>query len=344
MTVQLSTLQPIEVREAWPHEALNFTPWLADNLHVLSDLLGMELELISTEHPVGSFNLDIYAKDLRSDEVVAIENQLERTDHTHLGQVMTYLSALEARKVIWIAKEIREEHRAVISWLNSHTPPEYAFFGVEVSTVRIADSPIAPVFTVVEKPNNWVRAIQQSSRSSREETGERNSAFWERALDQHPELKGVGFAGPYCSNRWLEIPGTPFILSLALTRYGVGWFIRGQQGTSDEETTASLGDQFSLLQQTLNCDPNRAYLSRWFHHDWSEPNAQSNLLQWLVAEKQKVFAAFADLKIQHKDRQATCAALSHEPEASDLAINDDIDQSAEIPIPLVELSHGTAGA
>ena len=307
MAVQLSTLQPIELREAWPHEAHNFTPWLADNLHVLSDLLGMELELISTEHPVGSFNLDIYAKDLRSDEVVAIENQLERTDHTHLGQVMTYFSALEARKVIWIAKEIREEHCAVISWLNAHTPPEYAFFGVEVSTVRIADSPIAPVFTVVEKPNNWVRSIQQRSRSTNQQTAERNRAFWQTAVEQDPELEGIypEGVGPYASNHWIEIPRTSFILSIALTRHGVGWFVRGQLGSKDEETAAALGDHFSLLQQTLNCDPNRAYLSRWFHHDWSEPNAQSTLLQWLVAEKQKVFAAFADLSIQNEGRSAS---------------------------------------
>ncbi|QNI73796.1 DUF4268 domain-containing protein [Synechococcus sp. NOUM97013] len=297
MAVQLSTLQPIELREAWPHEALNFTPWLADNLHVLSDLLGMELELISTEHPVGSFNLDIYAKDLRSDEVVAIENQLERTDHTHLGQVMTYFSALEARKVIWIAKEIREEHRAVISWLNAHTQPEYAFFGVEVSTVRIADSPIAPVFTVVEKPNNWVRSIQQRSTSTSQETAERNQAFWQSAVEQDQELEGIypEGVGPYASNHWLAIPRTYFILSLALTRDGVGWFVRGQLGSKDEETAAALGDHFSLLQQKLSCVPNKPYLSRWLKHDWSEPNAQSTLLEWLVAEKQKVLAAFADL-------------------------------------------------
>lgn len=91
MQTEFSTLQPIELREAWNHEALDFTPWLANNLNRLSDLLGMDLELISTEHPVGSFNLDIFARDRRSDDVVAIENQLERTDHTHLGQVMTYL-------------------------------------------------------------------------------------------------------------------------------------------------------------------------------------------------------------------------------------------------------------
>ena len=294
MTVEFASLETIPLRDAWSHEAHNFTPWLADNLHLLSELLGLELELISTEHPVGSFNLDIYAKDLRSEDVVAIENQLERTDHTHLGQVMTYFSALEARKVIWIAKEIREEHRAVISWLNAHTPPEYAFFGVEVSTVRIANSPIAPVFTVVEKPNNWVRAIQQRSRSSCEETGERNRSFWDTAISQHPDLEGIGFAGPYVSNRWLEIPNTPFILSLALTRKGVGWFIRGRQGTSDEETTAALGENFQFLKDQLGCDPKRTYLSKWFHHDWAKPNAQSTQLQWLVSEKQKVFATFAE--------------------------------------------------
>ena len=297
MSIQISTLQSIPLRDAWTHEARDFTPWLAENLDRLSELLGLELELISTEHPVGSFNLDIYARDLHSDDLVAIENQLERTDHTHLGQVMTYFSALKARKVIWIASEIREEHRAVINWLNAHTPQEYAFFGVEVSTVRIADSPIAPVFTVVEKPNNWVRAVQQQSRSRCDETGERNRAFWEAAIRQHPDMQGIGTAGAFVSNRWIEIPGTPLILSLALTRKGVGWFVRGKQGRSDEQTFAELGDHFETLREMLVCDPKRIYLSRWFHHDWADANAQTTMIEWLVAEKQKVFAAFEQLGI-----------------------------------------------
>jgi hypothetical protein len=204
MQTEFSTLQPIELRETWSHEALDFTPWLADNLHRLS-------ELISTEHPVGSFSLDIYARDLRSDDVGAIENQLERTDRTHLDQVMTYFSALEARKVIWIAKEIREERRAVIAWLNAHTPTEYAFFGIEVSSVRIADSPVAPVFTVVEKPNSWVRSIQQRSRASSQETGERNRAFWSAAIAKDPELEGIypEGVGPYASTPGLRFLAHP---------------------------------------------------------------------------------------------------------------------------------------
>ena len=295
MPIQISTLQSIPLRDAWTHEARDFTPWLAENLDRLSELLGLELELISTEHPVGSFNLDIYARDLHSDDLVAIENQLERTDHTHLGQVMTYFSALEARKVIWIASEIREEHRAVINWLNAHTPQEYAFFGVEVSTVRIADSPIAPVFTVVEKPNNWVRAVQQQSRSSRDETGERNRAFWDAAIRQYPDMQGIGTKGPGASNRWLEIPSSPYILSLALTQNGVGWFVRGQQKRTDEEIFAELGDRFETLRELLGCVPKKNYLSRWFDHDWSDKNSQNTMIEWLVAEKQKVFAAFEQL-------------------------------------------------
>ena len=90
---------------------------------------------------------------------------------------MTYFTALEARKVIWIAKEIREEHRALIAWLNAHTPPEYTFFCIKVSAVRIADSPVAPVFTVAEKANNWVRSIQQRSRASSQGTGMSNRDF-----------------------------------------------------------------------------------------------------------------------------------------------------------------------
>ena len=294
MQTEFSTLQPIELREAWSHEALDFTPWLADNLHRLSDLLGMDLELISTEHPVGSFSLDIFARDRRSDDVVAIENQLERTDHTHLGQVMTYFSALEARKVIWIAKEIREEHRAVIAWLNAHTPSEYAFFGIEVSAVRIAESPVAPVFTVVEKPNNWVRSIQQRSRASNQEIGQRNRTFWNAAVAKDQELEGIypEGVGPYASNHWIEIPGTSFILSVALTRHGVGWFIRGQLGSKDEETEALLGSHFNTLKQQLSCEDNKPYLSRWLRHDWNEPGAETTMIDWLINEKQKVMDAF----------------------------------------------------
>lgn len=199
--------------------------------------------------------------------------------------------------MIWIAKEIREEHRAVISWLNAHTTSEYAFFGIEVSAVRIADSPIAPVFTVVEKPNSWVRSIQQHSRASSQEIGERNQAFWDAAIISYPDLQGIGVRGFKHSNRWLEIPGSSLILSLALTSNGVGWFIRGPHGTNDEETAQLLGEHFNTLSGQLECLQGKPFLSRWFDFDWKQSGAQQTLLSWLVEEKNKVMKAFKDLNI-----------------------------------------------
>ena len=182
----------------------------------------------------------------------------------------------------------------MISWLNAHTPSEYAFFGIEVSAVRIADSPVAPVFTVVEKPNSWVRSIQQQSRGSNQEIGERNRTFWNDAVSKDQELEGIypEGVGPYASNHWIEIPGTSFILSVALTRHGVGWFIRGQLGSKDEETAALLGSQFDTLKQQLNCEDNKPYLSRWLRHDWTEPGSQATMIDWLIDEKEKVMNAF----------------------------------------------------
>ena len=297
MTSEFSSLQRIDLREAWSNEARIFTPWLAENLDLLSDLLGMNLELISTEHAVGSFNLDIFARDQHSDDLVVIENQLERTDHTHLGQVMTYFSALEARKVIWIASEIRDEHRAVISWLNAHTPTEYAFFAIEISAMRIANSPIAPVFTVVEKPNNWVRAVQQQNRTNSQETKERNQCFWDSAIASDSELEGIKTTGYCYSNRWLEIPNTIFILSLALTKNGVGWFIRGQNGRNDEHTKALLGDSFDRIKSHLDCTDNKSYVSKWFHRNWNDPSDRQLMVDWLISEKNNVMSVFQKLAI-----------------------------------------------
>ena len=297
MTSEFSSLQRIDLREAWSHEAHIFTPWLAENLDLLSDSLGMNLELIGTEHPVGSFNLDIFARDLHSDDVVVIENQLERTDHAHLGQVMTYFSALEARKIIWIASEIRDEHRAVISWLNAHTPTEYAFFAIEISAMRIANSPIAPVFTVVEKPNNWVRAVQQQNRQNTQETKERNQCFWDAAIASDSEIEGIRTCGPSHSNRWVEIPQTTFILSLALTKNGVGWFIRDKNIRNDEQTKALFGDNLDRLKNFLDCVDNKPYISKWFQRNWNDPGDRQAMVDWLITEKNKVLEAFQELEI-----------------------------------------------
>ncbi|MDF1733853.1 MAG: hypothetical protein P1U37_01120, partial [Minwuia sp.] len=152
----IGRLESVPLRNAWETEAMNFTPWLAqeDHLGILSDVLGLELELEAQEKAVGPFRADLLCKNVGSDEWVLIENQLERTDHTHLGQLLTYASGLEAVTIIWIAARFTEEHRSTLDWLNRITDESFRFFGIEIELWRIGNSPVAPKFNVVSKPNN----------------------------------------------------------------------------------------------------------------------------------------------------------------------------------------------
>jgi hypothetical protein len=149
------------LREVWEREATEFTPWLAKpgNLELLAAALHLdELTLEATEHDVGRFSADIVARN--ADGLVLIENQIEATDHRHLGQILTYLAGLEdTATVVWIAQTFLEEHRAAIDWLNANTGDRFSFFGVEIEVFQIDDSALAPHFNVVAKPNDWSRDV-----------------------------------------------------------------------------------------------------------------------------------------------------------------------------------------
>ena len=150
-------------REVWTMEAGDFTPWLADNLDVLADELGLVLTLAATEVPVGNFFLDIQAE-TEDGKVVIVENQLTRTDHSHLGQLVVYASGLEAAAVVWVAASFRDEFRRALDWLNERTDTGVDFFGVEVSVVRIDPTgPRAPVFEVVARPNAWQKDVKETT-------------------------------------------------------------------------------------------------------------------------------------------------------------------------------------
>ncbi|MFU1926790.1 DUF4268 domain-containing protein [Bordetella hinzii] len=167
ITTSLSKLSQVPLREAWKHEANDFTPWLAeaDNLNALADALGIsELVRVATEHWVGEFKLDILCTD--GDDQVIIENQLEKTDHTHLGQIIAYAAGVGARKVIWVAEKFRPEHAAALQFLNDNTTDDLGFFAVEVELWRIGDSPLAPKFEVVVKPDNWTKASREQVRAA----------------------------------------------------------------------------------------------------------------------------------------------------------------------------------
>lgn len=152
-----------DLRKVWAHEALDFTPWLAedDNLALLSDAVGLEISLDETESNVGDFNVDIYASEIGTDRKIIIENQLEDTNHDHLGKLITYASGKSADIIIWVVKRAREEHRSAIEWLNNHTDEKIAFFLVEIKLYQIGDSDIAVKFDVVEKPNDWAKEIKK---------------------------------------------------------------------------------------------------------------------------------------------------------------------------------------
>ena len=163
----LGRLERVELREVWSSESSDFTPWLGqeENLHLLGEAIGLELELERQEKDVGPFRADLLCKNTIDDTWVLIENQIERTDHGHLGQILTYAAGLDAATVVWVAERFTDEHRAALDWLNSITLEKFSFFGLEVELWRIAGSPAAPKFNVVSKPNDWTRETASSARA-----------------------------------------------------------------------------------------------------------------------------------------------------------------------------------
>lgn len=164
----LGCLEKIDLRTYWKKEATDFTPWLAkeENIQLLSETIGIELEVQSQEQSVGPFSADILCKDTMNDHYVLIENQLEKTDHTHLGQLMTYAAGLDAVTIIWIAQKFTEEHRAALDWLNRITDDTFNFFGIEIELFKIGDSKPAPLFNLVSKPNDWSKQVKKSTSNS----------------------------------------------------------------------------------------------------------------------------------------------------------------------------------
>lgn len=191
MTTQpkLGKIEKVNVRDVWPHEALNFTKWLAEeeNLSLLGDACSIELELIEQESSVGSFAVDIFAQEVGAERKVVVENQLEDTNHDHLGKIITYASGKDAGVVIWVVAHARDEHRRAIEWLNEHTDSDCAFFLVEIEVWRIGDSAMAPRFNVVESPNEWARA--EKSKAGLSETDRIKLEYWQTCVELVTENK-----------------------------------------------------------------------------------------------------------------------------------------------------------
>jgi len=221
MTKLLGKLERVELRDVWATEDRDFTPWLAreEHLELLAETIGMELELEAQEKDVGPFRADILCKSMVDDSWVLIENQIERTDHRHLGQLLTYAAGLQAVNIVWVASKFTEEHRATLDWLNKITDENFRFFGLEVELWRIDDSLAAPKFNIISKPNNWTKTVTQAAhRISQEgvsETKELQYRYWEQLINflqdsrsklrpqnprpRHWQIFSIGRSGTYIS-------------------------------------------------------------------------------------------------------------------------------------------------
>ena len=182
--INLGRLEEIkDLRTVWPHEAMDFTPWLSqdDNIAALADAVGLDITVEETESSVGDFNVDIFASETGTDRKIIIENQLEDTNHDHLGKLITYASGKSANVIIWVVKRAREEHKAAIEWLNNHTDEGIGFFLCEIKLYRIGASEPAVKFEVIEKPNDWVKEVKKSE--SVKETQQQRYDYWIAFMD-----------------------------------------------------------------------------------------------------------------------------------------------------------------
>ena len=198
---ELGRLIKVPLREFWEGEASDFTPWLAEeeNISLLGETIGIELEVEAQERNVGPFRADILCKDTVTDKWVLIENQLERTDHSHLGQLLTYAAGLDAVTVVWVAERFTDEHRAALDWLNEITDEEFSFFGLEIELWRIGDSPMAPKFNMISHPNDWTKTIDQIVHRELTSAQQLYFDYW-TALQEHLEERN-GVINPVASSR-----------------------------------------------------------------------------------------------------------------------------------------------
>jgi hypothetical protein len=204
--VPLGRLEKVALRQAWPDERSNFTPWLAQesNLAQLGEGLGLQLEPEAVEKQVGPFAADILAKSVPDGRWVLIENQIEPTDHNHLGQLLTYAAGLDARIIIWIAETFREEHRAALDFLNQATSEDYAFFAVQIELYRIGESALAPRFSIVAKPNNWSKqahAARQVAEGELNEIQKLSLEYWSKLIaSAKGQYQNLANRNPYKGN------------------------------------------------------------------------------------------------------------------------------------------------
>ncbi len=208
MAQELGVFKPLDVRGQWPTEASDFTPWLAQerNMEELAKALGLELELQAVEAKVGPYAADILAKDTGTGKYVVIENQLEKTNHDHLGKAITYGSVLDAGAIVWIAREFTEEHHRALDWLNDITSEDFAFYGVVLELWQIDDSKPAVRFNVISRPAEIKRGTPGSGTDELSEARQLQLEFWTQFREKVLAAKIVPSAQKARAQYWFDVP------------------------------------------------------------------------------------------------------------------------------------------
>lgn len=241
--IRLGRLERVPLRDIWKSESSDFTPWLAQTEHIrlLGEALGLELEVEAQEKKVGPFRADILCKDVGSDGWVLVENQLERTDHGHLGQLLTYAAGLEAVTIVWIAERFTDEHRAALDWLNEIANERLRCFGLEIELWQIGDSPVAPKFNVVSQPNDWSRSVavdrEHLDVGDMSPTKQRQLEFWQAFADH---LRSQGSKLP------LKPPRARHYTQIRLGRAGA-WLSAVTSSESYSDTAGPGGEIRAML-------------------------------------------------------------------------------------------------
>jgi hypothetical protein len=250
---ELGELKSVDIRELWPNEARDFTPWLAENITLLSDALGMELEVTACEADVGNFSLDLLAKDLGSGRPVVIENQFGTTNHDHLGKIITYAAGVDATAVIWVTESVRDEHRQALEWLNRRTDAEIHFFAVVVEVVRIDESRPAVLFKPAVSPNEWQRVTRDTAEWQTSPRGEAYRRYFQSLIDELREkhrFTGARVAQP---QNWYSFTSGVYGVSYG-TSFAQGGRVRAEIyiDQDDAETSKALFD--ALLAQKVDIE------------------------------------------------------------------------------------------
>lgn len=311
VSIPLSKITKVDLRDCWQNEATDFTPWLAkeENIALLADALGLnELEVKSQEEHVGPFRADILCVEPGTDKLVLIENQLEKTDHNHLGQIMTYAAGLDTVTIIWIAEKFTEEHRAAIDWLNRITDKDFNFFGIEIELIKIGDSPAAPMFNVIAKPNDWSKDVRSSSTSKSSEgwTNVETVRYecWTNFCEYMQNNPSKLFHTKSPSNQhWMNIAigrsgyTICLILNTREEKVGVQLYIDDDAEKQKfdalyldkDKAEASIGEKL----EWCRLDGKKASVINLFHKgDYTKVSQQPKLFEWMRTTTEKYVAYF----------------------------------------------------